>query len=128
MPLKTHHGSCDCGKVKFQVGLDLTSGTFKCNCKICSKGRFWGIGAKTENFKLLSGEADLTQYGVKVIHHFCKHCGTKLFGRSADNSGMAISLAVLDDLTPEEMTMATIKYYDGINDNWKEAPKFTAHL
>ncbi len=128
--MKTYYGGCDCGKVKFEVGLDLEKGTFKCNCRICSKIRFWGIGAKAEDFKLLSGEESLSRYGKNKIHHFCKVCGTKLFGRPVDAPRVAVSVAALDGIPPEELDKlaAGVRYFDGIHDNWQEAPAHTAYL
>jgi hypothetical protein len=128
MSLQTYHGSCDCGKVVFEVSLDFDKGTFKCNCKICWKGRFWGIGTTPESFKLLKGESELSRYGQKIIHHFCKNCGVKVFGKSADGKGMAIPVSVLDDLSPEVLAKAPAAYFDGIHDNWKTAPAFKSHL
>ncbi|HTL70884.1 MAG TPA: GFA family protein, partial [Candidatus Eisenbacteria bacterium] len=72
--------------------------------------------------------ADFLKYGRKIIHHFCKHCGTQLFGRAADGTRMAISVAVLDDLPAEELAKAPVRLVDGIHDNFKEAPAFSAHL
>ena len=39
MPLSTHHGSFQCGDVRFEADIDLTDGTAKCNCTSCWKGR-----------------------------------------------------------------------------------------
>jgi hypothetical protein len=125
---QTYHGSCDCGKVAFEVSLDLSKGTFKCNCRICWKGRFWGIGTSPDSLKLLKGEAELSRYGQKIVHHFCRNCGIKVFGKSADGKGVAISVAALDDLPAEELSKAPVHYVDGIHDNWKQSPSFTAHL
>ena len=55
-------------------------------------------------------------------------CGIKVFGKSADGKGMAIPVAVLDDLLPEVLAQALVHYVDGTHDNWKQAPAFTAHL
>lgn len=128
MPLQTYQGSCDCGKVRFEAALDLDAGTFKCNCKLCWKARFWGAIVKPETFKLLSGEDDLTIYGISRFHHFCRHCGIKLFGRGADGVRVVVSMAALDDLDPRVLVRVPVRYVDGLHDNFKAIPDFTAHL
>jgi hypothetical protein len=79
----TYHGSCHCGAVTFGADLDLTQSSYRCNCSICRCTRFWPAVAKPENFRLLTGEAELTQYlfnTKKNYHYFCKHCGVRSFG------------------------------------------------
>lgn len=128
MSTQIYHGSCDCGKVRFETALDPGAGTFKCNCKICWKTRFWGAVVKPETFRLLSGKDDLTVYGTQRLHHFCKHCGIKLFGRGADGVRVVVSVAALDDLDPKVLAGAPIRYVDGLHDKFKDPPDFTAHL
>ena len=128
MALKTWHGSCDCGRVKFEVDMDLDAGTFKCNCKICWKYRFWGAMVKSDAIRLLSGEGELTAYGGQRLHYFCRHCGIKLFGRSADGLRVAVSLAALDDLDPQVLAKAPVRYVDGLHDNFTAVPDFKEQL
>ena len=132
---KTYRGSCHCGAVRFEADLDLSQGTMKCNCSICSKGRSWITMAKPAAFRLLAGENVLTdyQFGKKAIHHlFCRHCGIHSFGW-ADMPAMggktyAINVMCLDDATAEELIQAPVRYFDGRHDNWAAPPAETRHL
>lgn len=60
--LKTYKGSCHCGAVRFEADLDLTQTSFRCNCSICRRSRFWPAVAKEDGFRLVSGGHMLTEY------------------------------------------------------------------
>jgi len=132
---KTYHGSCHYGAVRFECDIDLAEGTSKCNCSVCSKGRFWKAIAKAGSFRLLQGKDDLSdyQFGGKIIHHqFCRNCGIKPFGRghmeALGGTFYAVNLACLDDAAPAELAAAPVEYQDGQNNKWESAPAEIRHL
>jgi hypothetical protein len=136
--MKAHKGSCHCGAVRFECDLDLAEGTSKCNCSICTKGRFWKAIVNADAFRLLEGQSALSDYqahggpGADIHHHFCRVCGIKPFGRGhlegLGGDFYAINVACLDDVTPEELASAPVRYEDGRNDNWGRPPAETRYL
>ena len=132
--LKTYHGSCHCGAVTFEADLDLTQSSYRCNCSICRRTRFWPAIAMPENFRLLSGEGELTKYvfNKKKNHHFfCKHCGVRVFGVGNDTpvgKMYGVNLGCLTDVTDRELAAIPITYVDGRSDRWQQTPEFFSHL
>ena len=119
--LNTYRGSCHCGAVKFEADLDLTQGSYRCNCSICRRTRFWPAVAKPEGFRLLAGEADLTQYVFhtkKNLHYFCRHCGVRAFGVGTETpigTMVGVNLGCIEDLSDEELSRVPITHVDGRN-------------
>jgi hypothetical protein len=135
MTIKTYQGSCHCGKVRFEAELDLSAGTGKCNCSICTKTRSWAVQLKPGAFRLLEGERELSDYthGSKSVHfQFCKHCGVRPFGQGnipeAGGEFVSVSVGCLDDVDPTELAEAPVRYFDGRNNNWWNVPAETRHL
>jgi len=132
---KTYKGSCHCGKVRFEVDLDLGAGTVKCNCSVCAKQRSWLAAVSPADVRLLAGESELAYYrfGARRIHHrFCRTCGVRSFGQAnmEDSAAAfyAINLGALDSVDPAELANAPVMYVDGRHDNWGSAPAETRHL
>jgi len=131
--LKTYRGSCHCGAVKFEAELDLTQSSYRCNCSICRRTRFWPAVAKPEGFRLLSGDAALTQYlfnTKKNQHYFCKHCGVRAFGVGTDTPlGVmyGVNLGCLEDVSDEDLSRVPITYVDGRSDRFA-ARQYFSHL
>lgn len=135
MALQTYHGSCHCGAVRFEADIDFDTGTGRCNCSICTKLRKWGVILKPENFRLLSGQDDLSdyQFNTKSGHHrFCKHCGVHAFGdgyiEQIGGAYASVNVACLDDVPPETLINAPLKWSDGRNNVWWETPAEVRHL
>ena len=134
MALRTYHGSCHCVAVTFKADLDLAQPTFRCNCSICRRNRFWVAVARPEGFRLLTGESELTRYLFnthKNEHLFCKHCGVRCFGIGNDTpigKMYGINLGCLNDVSDEELSRVPITYVDGLHDRWNRAPEFHQHL
>lgn len=131
---KTYVGSCHCGAVRYEADIDLSQGTFKCNCSICTKTRTWLTTVNPDAFRLLAGKAELTEYqfNTQTIHHlFCKHCGVRSFGWGDTPEGgkfYADHVTCLDDVEIDELVSAPITYIDGRNDNFQSSPVETRHL
>jgi hypothetical protein len=117
------------------VDIDLAQGTGKCNCSICAKARHWGALVKPDGFRLIAGEASLSdyQFGSKSMHLlFCKRCGIRPFGKGhLDILGgdfYSVNVACLDDATPAELSEAQVRFSDGKANNWQSPSAETRYL
>jgi hypothetical protein len=132
--MTTYQGSCYCKRVRFEVDLDLSAGTTRCNCTSCLKRRWWGAMAKPAAFRLLAGESELVKLKpAKGPGGFCKHCGVASFahGDAAEwNDGdyVAINVGCLDGLSPAQLAAIPITYLDGLHDTWAPITENTSYL
>ncbi|HEU4619744.1 MAG TPA: GFA family protein [Gammaproteobacteria bacterium] len=138
MAKKTYHGSCHCGRVRFQADIDLSAGTGKCNCTYCTKVRNWNVILKPDALHDVQGEEHLTAYWDSRRpetfgkHMFCKHCGVRTFDRGhleeIGGDYVSIALASLDDASIDELVGGPVRFADGRSDNWLNPPADTRNL
>jgi hypothetical protein len=135
---RTYHGSCHCGAVTFEAGIDLDKGTGKCNCTFCWKQRMWNAGRlQPGDFRLLTGQDALADYGKsgdwgETHHRFCSRCGIATHGhgriQAMGGDYVSVHLAALDDLPVADLVAAPVRYMDGLHDDWQNTPTQTRHL
>jgi len=119
--MKTYHGSCHCGAVKFTVKTSFNK-IVLCNCSICSKKGVLHHRVTPEKFSLIEGRESLTLYQFdtkEASHYFCKVCGIQTFSNPRAAPDMySINVRCLDDFDLENEKYETVKF-DG--KNWEEA-------
>ncbi|MBI3205461.1 MAG: GFA family protein [Polyangiaceae bacterium] len=76
-----HAGSCHCGAVRFRVAVRKFE-AIDCNCSICHRLGFLHLIVPPDDFELVSGEDQLSEYRFNTgvaRHRFCKTCGIHPF-------------------------------------------------
>jgi hypothetical protein len=113
--MQTYNGGCQCGKVRYEVTLELGE-VIACNCSRCKPMGFRLAFAPPENFKLVSG-ADATtgyQFNKHVIHHlFCATCGVQSYatGKRPDGADVvAINVRCLEGVDADALK---VRHVDG---------------
>lgn len=134
MSMKRYSGSCHCGAVKYDVDLDLSKGTIRCNCSICKKARAWFAFVGGNDLHLIQGEESMARYRWTpagksepfVTYRFCKSCGVRMYGTGeAEFMGgrfYALAVSTLDTADIEELAAAPLKYIDNLHDRSDQAP------
>jgi hypothetical protein len=82
-PNRKYEGSCHCGAVRFEIETDFPELT-TCDCSMCRRRNALMVKVHESKFKLLAGEAWLTEYQFHTRtarHYFCKVCGIYPFHR-----------------------------------------------
>jgi hypothetical protein len=126
--LKTYTGSCHCGAVRFEADIDLTQPSYRCNCSICRRTRFWPAAIKPEAFRLLAGQGEMTQYLFntrKNEHWFCRHCGVRAFGIGNETPigpMVGVNLGCLEGVSEEELAAVPVVRVDGLGEQWDHPP------
>lgn len=116
MANETHHGTCHCGAVQYDVELDLSQPVIGCNCSMCGRAGTLLAFVPPAQFTLHEGEDALTSYKFNkhvIDHLFCSTCGIKPFarGKGPDGSPMiAVNVRCLEDV---DVGALAVHSYDG---------------
>lgn len=121
--LTTYRGSCHCGAVRYEVDLDLSEGTVRCNCTSCTKSGWWTAYVKPDAFRLLQGADRLTAFASgnpKVDEATtCGGCGIRAYGHGdipeLGGEFYSLNLRCLDDANLEGVQVV---HLDGLHDTW----------
>ena len=115
MSAQTYTGGCQCGKVRYEVSLELGE-VIACNCSRCGRLGSLLAFAPAQNFKLISGEGALTEYQFNkhAIHHlFCSTCGIQSYSHGKRPDGaevVAVNARCLDGVDADSLK---VKKVDG---------------
>lgn len=137
MSIKHYQGSCHCNAVRYEVNLDLSKGTNRCNCSLCWKSRAWF--AITNDFKLLTPEDGMGSYqwiptGKQASHltyRFCKNCGVRIFATGEEDAlggkFYAVHIPTLN-VSKDELAEAPMKINDMLHNRPDRIPTDTRFL
>ena len=111
----THHGSCHCGRVAFEVDGEIT-GALSCNCSMCQRkgSLLWFV--PRDQLRVTKGEDAMATYTFNkhvIQHRFCPVCGIHPFGEGRDPKGDAIAAINIRCLEGIELDSVAVKHYDG---------------
>ena len=117
--MTVHEGGCHCGRVRFEVEAPPRVDATECNCSICSRCGYLHLFVAREDFRLLQGGDELTEYTFntgEARHYFCRHCGVKSFYVPRSHpDGFSVNVRCIDDGTLESVSVTA---FDGRN--WEQ--------
>ncbi len=118
----TYRGSCHCGRVRFEVDLDLDH-VRSCDCSICRRRGALIHRVEADQLRMLTPLADLTlyQWHTRTAEdYFCPTCGILPFRRPrhrtvkeitggvADFSGWGINVRCLEGVDIEAIPVKRV--------------------
>lgn len=112
----THHGSCHCGAVAFDLEGEVTQ-AMDCNCSMCRRRGALLAFFPDEAFTLTTPEANYGTYRFNkghIAHHFCTTCGIAPFSEGADPKTGAKMVAVNVRCLPDvDLSKLEVQQVDG---------------
>lgn len=110
---KTYTGGCQCGKVRFEAQAEIGE-VIACNCSRCRRSGALLSAVIFSDFKLISGENEITdyQFNKRAIHHpFCRTCGIQSYAYGKGPGG-------------RDMVMLNVRCLDGVDVDQFKVRKF----
>jgi GMP synthase-like glutamine amidotransferase len=113
-------GSCLCGNITFS--LKNPRNVVNCHCEECRKfhGNYAAFTKVKQEDIYIFSEEQIKWYQLKTDQAkrgFCKNCGSSLFWKPNDNSGICVSASALD--TPTELKTTSHIYTNNASDFYK---------
>lgn len=109
--MQTYQGSCHCGRVRFEVEIDLDH-VRVCDCSICKRRGALIHRVEPQHLRLLTPLEDLTLY---MFHthtakdYFCPTCGILPFRRPRTDPGVwAVNVRCLEGLDLESIPIKRV--------------------
>ena len=110
-----YHGSCHCGKIRFEVEGEI-NGAMACNCSICSRkgSLLWFV--PRDSMKWLTPESDAATYTFNkhvIQHRFCPTCGIHPLGEGVDPRGNKMAAINIRCLEGIDLAAIPVRHFDG---------------
>lgn len=122
-----HKGGCHCGRIRFEVDAPEDLEVNECNCSICRMTGHLHLIVRKDEFKLLNGQDDISNYQFNTgvaKHYFCRNCGVRSFYVPRSNpDGYSVNARCLDPGTVKSLSVDT---FDG--QNWEQHAHTLRHL
>ncbi|MCX7645415.1 MAG: GFA family protein [Rhodobacteraceae bacterium] len=115
MAAQRYRGSCQCGRVAWEVDIDL-AGAVSCNCSRCRRLGAVLAFAPRMAFTLHSGEGALSEYlfNTRTIRHlFCRTCGIEGFAFGAMPDGTEVVAVNVNCLAGVDARTLPVTAVDG---------------
>ena len=96
-------GSCHCGSVQFKFCAgEILEDLYECNCSLCLKKSILMKPIPKEEFTLLSGKENISEYQWNkniAKHFFCRTCGVYTHHiRRRDPNQISVNIMCVDDI------------------------------
>ena len=114
-----YQGSCHCGKVAFEVEVEV-EGELKdamaCNCSICARKGSLRWFVPREKFRLKTPEAGVATYLFNkhvIAHKFCPVCGIHPYAEATDPKGNRMAAINVRCLEGIDLEAVPVQHFDG---------------